>query len=292
MFVTPDTRIVALLGDPVSHSLSPFIHNAGFQELNLDMVYLAFRVDGGSLGNAIQGIKTFRFHGANVTIPHKQDVIFFLDVLTERAEAVGAVNSITCEYSDSGSNPRLIGDNTDVLGFLRPLGGFKEKLKDREALVWGSGGAARAVAYAILNELDMARIHLVCRSVEHGDTLARLIDPSGDRIEVVKWDYSALSIQQATLLVNATSVGMTPIIGETPCMHPELIHDGHIVYDLVYNPAHTLLLDQGSKAGASTIEGLEMLIGQAAASFEAWTGATLPEEHLRAAIRTHTQSNS
>ncbi len=292
MFITPDTRIIALLGDPVSHSLSPFIHNTGYEELDLDMVYLPFRVDKASLGDAIKGIKTFRFQGANVTIPHKQEVIFFLDELTERAEAVGAVNTITCDYTNSASEPRLIGDNTDVAGFARPLGEFKEKLKDQEALVWGCGGAARAVTYAILNELDLARIHLVCRSVERGEALARLIDPSGDRIEVVKWNYSALSMQQATLLVNTTPLGMTPDTDATPCVQPELIRDGHIVNDLVYNPSRTLLLDQASKVGASVIEGIEMLLGQAAESFKAWTGAELPEEHVRAAIRTKSQSNS
>ncbi|GMQ82248.1 MAG: shikimate dehydrogenase [Rhodothermia bacterium] len=292
MSVTPDTRIVALLGDPVTHSLSPFIHNTGFEELNLDMVYLAFRVEKASLGDAINGIKTFRFQGANVTIPHKQDVIFFLDELTERAEAVGAVNTITCDYSGSASEPRLIGDNTDVSGFARPLGEFKEKLKDQEALVWGSGGAARAVTYAMLNELDLARIHLVCRSVESGEALVRLIDPSGNRIEVVKWDYAALSMQQATLLVNTTPLGMTPDIDATPCLQPELIHDGHIVYDLVYNPSRTLLLNQASIVGASAVGGVEMLLGQAAESFKAWTGAELPEERVRAAIQTKSQSNS
>ncbi len=284
MTVTPNTQIVALLGDPVSQSLSPLIHNTGFDELNLDMVYLAFRIEKASLGDAIKALKTFRFQGANVTIPHKQDVIFFLDELTERAEAIGAVNTIVCDHPASDSVPRLIGDNTDIVGFARSLREFKDQIEGQDALVWGSGGAARAVTYAILRELDMARIHLICRSMEVGRALAHDIDGSGSRIEVVKWEYSALSMQRATLLVNTTPLGMTPNTDTTPCLQPELMHDGQIVYDLVYNPSRTVLLEQASKAGATGIEGIEMLLGQATESFEAWTGAELPEKHIRNAL--------
>lgn len=285
MMITADTRLVALFGDPVSHSLSPLIHNTGFEELDLDMAYLAFRIGGGSLGVAVNALKTFGFEGANVTIPHKQVVIFYLDELTERAEAVGAVNTIICKRSGPESPPRLVGDNTDVTGFLQPLSSIRDRLRDREALVWGSGGSARAAVYALLEELHMSKIHLVCRDTEHGKTLARALNESGDRISVIKWDYAALALQKATLLVNATPLGITPRIDGTPCQHPDLITSDHVVYDLVYNPARTVLLNQADANGAHQIDGLQMLIGQAALSFEAWTGAQLPIERVRVALQ-------
>jgi len=285
MTITADTRLVALLGDPVSHSLSPLIHNTGFEELDLDMIYLPFRIGGASIGDAVNALKTFGFAGANVTIPHKQEIIFYLDELTERAEAVGAVNTIICEHPESGSSLRLVGDNTDVAGFLQPLSSFHDRLKDGEALVWGCGGGARAVVYALLKEIEMSKIHLVCRDIERGKTLARVLDDSGDRISVTKWDYATLALQKAVLLVNATPLGMTPRIDETPCRHPDLITSDHLVYDLVYNPARTQLLNQADAKGAYQIEGLQMLIGQAAQSFEAWTGAQLPIELVRVALQ-------
>ena len=188
MTITADTRLVALFGDPISQSLSPLIHNTGFEELDLDMAYLAFRIGGGSLGIAVNALKTFGFEGANVTIPHKQVVIFYLDELTERAEAIGAVNTIICKRSEPESSPRLVGDNTDVIGFLQPLFSFQDRLQDAEALVWGSGGSARAVVYALLEELHMSIIHLVCRDTKLGETLVRALDESGERISVTKWD--------------------------------------------------------------------------------------------------------
>ncbi len=284
MTITADTGLVALLGDPVSHSLSPLIHNTGFEELDLDMAYLAFRIRGGSLGDAVNALKTLDFEGANVTIPHKQEVIFFLDELTERAEAVGAVNTIVCKRAEPDSAARLIGDNTDVTGFLQPLSSFRDRLRGGEALVWGSGGGARAVVYALLEEIHMSKIHLVCRNTERGETLARALDESGERISVSRWDYATLALQKAILLVNATPLGMTPRIDGTPCQHPDLITSDHVVYDLVYNPTRTALLKQADARGAYVIEGLNMLIGQAAQSFEAWTGAQLPIERVRVAI--------
>jgi len=292
MAITASTRLVALFGHPVSHSLSPLIHNRGFLERGLPLAYLTFDVEPRRLGDAVGSMRTLGLAGANITIPHKEEVIFFLDSLTERAEAVGAVNTIICRKGVDGSPTTLEGDNTDIGGFVRSMGACAERVKGREALVWGSGGVSRAVIYGLLHELNVSRVHVVCRSDEKGKAIARLFDDPPGRVSVVKWDYATMAMQQATLLVNATPLGMTPDVHSTPCLHPELIRSDHIVCDLVYNPGKTSLLKQAEDAGALCIGGLEMLIGQAAESFASWTGKELPADAVRAELRAAIESGN
>jgi shikimate dehydrogenase len=281
MKISASTNVIALFGDPVSHSLSPLIHNTAFDALGLDYAYLAFHVKPGGLGSAVSALRSLGFRGANLTIPHKQDVVFFLDGLSREAESVGAVNTIVRREDAETDEVRLVGENTDIPGFLRSLEPWTDQLRGKEALVWGAGGAARAAVYGLLHGLDTGRVHLVCRAAEKGDALARDLDESGERVTVVKWDYATIAMQKSTLLVNATPLGLATQSEHTPCMHPHLLREDQVVFDLVYGPRRTPLLAQAEAAGATCVDGLEMLIHQAADAFEAWTGREFPIDEVR-----------
>ncbi|AEN72093.1 Shikimate dehydrogenase [Rhodothermus marinus SG0.5JP17-172] len=280
------TRPVALLGDPVAHSFSPLIHNTGFRTQGLDYVYLACRVPKDALPEAIAGLRALGFAGANVTIPHKEAVRPLLDRCTPRAEAIGAVNTIVCRADGSGT-VALIGDNTDVEGFLEPLQPLADRLTGAEMVVLGAGGAARAVVYALLTEFRPTRLTIVARTPARGEALAAdfaTYDTHG-ALQVAAPDQAAPAIRSARLIVNATPVGMHPHVAASPWPHAEDFGPEQIVYDLVYNPVRTRLLREAATRGATPIDGLTMLIGQAAAAYRQWTGHELPREAVQAALK-------
>ncbi len=280
------TRPVALLGDPVAHSFSPLIHNTGFRTQGLDFVYLACRVPKDALPGAIAGLRALGFAGANVTIPHKEAVRPLLDRCTSRAEAIGAVNTIVCRPKAAGA-VELIGDNTDVVGFLEPLQPLTDRLMAAEMVVLGAGGAARAVVYALLTEFRPTRLTIVARTPARGETLAAdfAAYDTHRALQVVSPDKAAPAVRSARLIVNATPVGMHPHVETSPWPHPEDFGPGQIVYDLVYNPVQTRLLREAAARGATPIDGLRMLIGQADAAYRQWTGHELPREAVRAALQ-------
>ncbi|WP_397546814.1 shikimate dehydrogenase [Rhodothermus marinus] len=279
------TRPIALLGDPVAHSFSPLIHNTGFQTQGLDFVYLACRVPKDALPEAIAGLRALGFAGANVTIPHKEAVRPLLDRCTPRAEAIGAVNTIVCRADGSGA-VELIGDNTDVEGFLEPLQSLADRLAGAEMVVLGAGGAARAVVYALLTEFRPTRLTIVARTPARGEALAADFATYDTRraLQVMAPDEAAPAVRSACLIVNATPVGMHPHVAASPWPHAEDFGPEQIVYDLVYNPVRTRLLREAAARGATTIDGLTMLIGQAAAAYRQWTGHELPREAVQAAL--------
>jgi shikimate dehydrogenase len=284
--VQPSYRI-ALLGDPVAHSLSPRLHGAAFAAAGIDGSYEAWRVAAGDLGEAVAMLRSEGYAGANVTIPHKETVAQHLDALTERAEAVGAVNTIIAQREDgAGGGVRLVGDNTDVAGFLAPLEEarpeaptFASLLRGHEVVVFGAGGAARAVAYAALTALAPTRLTLAARTKRRAEKLARALsafDESG-ALDVVSLDRAGERVEKAALLVNATPLGMHGAHEDaTPWPEASDLGTGHICYDLVYAPAQTRFLKDAVACGATPIGGLPMLVGQAAAAFEQWTGADWP----------------
>ncbi|SHK61895.1 shikimate dehydrogenase [Rhodothermus profundi] len=280
------TRLVVLLGDPVAHSFSPLIHNTGFRIQGLDYVYLACRVPQDALPEAIAGLRALGFAGANVTIPHKERVRALLDQCTARAEAIGAVNTIICRPDAQGA-VELIGDNTDVEGFLEPLRPLTPRLTAAEMVVLGAGGAARAVVYALLTAFRPTRLTIAARTPARGDALATdfAAYDSNQALQVVPWDKAAPFIRTARLIVNATPVGMHPQVEASPWPHAEDFAPEQIVYDLVYNPIQTRLLRAAARRGATTIDGLAMLIGQAAAAYQQWTGRLFPREAVQTALR-------
>lgn len=275
------TRLAALIGDPVEHSLSPLIHNTAFRAAGLNHVYLALRVDPSAVETAVHGLRALHFLGANVTAPHKQTVIPALDELTPQAAAVGAVNAI------ARRGDRLVGDNTDVTGFLAPLLEVADDLRGTRMLVIGAGGAARAVAYALLTAFQPEHLTLAARTPTRAEGLASDLSKFDEHgaLGILPTDELIGAMKSATLVVNATPLGTHPNVESTPLPDVRGISPDHIIYDLVYNPDETRLLRDAAARGARVIGGLDMLIAQAAAAFEQWTGTKMPMDAVRRVFR-------
>ena len=267
--ISAQTGWVTLLGRPVGHSLSPAIHNAAFREHGLDVIYLASDVAPSDLEDAIRGLWALGALGANVTIPHKQSALEGAASASRTARALGAANTLV--RGEDGWHA----DNTDVAGFVAPLRDLG--LEGAHAVVLGAGGASRAVVYGLLHDLEVATVTLVARRREQARAVAADLEAAGT-IEVVSFEDVADIARDARLIVNATPVGMGD--GRSP-IEDDAIHDGHIVYDLVYRPRRTPLLEAAAARGATTIGGLPMLLGQAAAAYRQWTGLEFPMDTAR-----------
>ena len=262
--VAASTGWVTLLGHPVGHSLSPAIHNAAFREHGLDLIYLANDVEPDGLEDALRGLWALGAVGANVTIPHKRGALEAAATASETATALGAANTLV--RGEKGWHA----DNTDVAGFLAPL--QEIDLEGASVAVLGAGGAARAVVYAALHDLEAADVTVVARRRDQAEALARDLEGAGG-VAVAGFGKARRVVRDARLVINATPVGMGD--GRSP-LDPDAIHDRHVVYDLVYRPARTPLLEVADAKGAETINGLPMLLGQAAESYRLWTGRTFP----------------
>lgn len=281
------TRIVAVLGYPIEHSLSPLIHNTAFRHQNLNYVYVAAGVPPADLSEAVAGLKALGFAGANVTIPHKQVVLTLMDELSEQARAVGAVNTIVCRRSEDGEGRGILyGDNTDVAGFLEPLRPAAERLRGERMLIFGSGGAARATAYALLTTFRPARLYIAARTLEKANRLVDQLRPfdAAGALDVVPVPEAGEAVRSSRLLINATPLGMYPNVQQTPWPDASCFSPGQIAYDLIYNPEETRFLKEASARGASTIGGLGMLIAQAAAAYVQWTGQEMPIDAVRSVL--------
>jgi shikimate dehydrogenase len=275
--VSGKTRICGLIGDPVEHSMSPAMHNAAFRELELDYIYVPFRVKSTELGQAIAGMRALNMMGLNVTVPHKVAVMQFLDKLDHLAEKIGAVNTIV---NDDGA---LTGYNTDATGFLQALLERGIEPKDKKVVLLGAGGAARAIAF-ILAERGAALL-ILNRALELNwakDLANRISQSFGQKVKALELNGKNLTktIGKADILVNATSVGMSPKADKTP-VPADYLRPDLIVYDIVYNPMKTRLLREAEAAGASTISGVDMLVWQGVLAFEKWTGQKAPVELMK-----------
>jgi len=273
------TKIACIIGDPVSHSLSPAIHNAAFAALGLNWVYVAFRVDDSHLAQAVQGLRALGVVGFNVTMPHKKAVARLLDELDVEAEMIGAVNTVQAK------DGRLIGHNTDGAGLVRSLlVDLAFSVRGKSAVVFGAGGAARAIVVALATS-GCESLTVVNRTKEKADILVELVRANFSACQAKAFgspeDYSDV-MRHADLIVNATSVGMHGG-GETP-LDVKLICERHIVYDIVYNPEITALLAAASAAGAAVMGGKRLLLYQGMASFEIWTGRSAPAAVMESAL--------
>ena len=270
MKVFENTKVCAVIGDPVAHSLSPRIQNAAFQHLKLNYVYVAFNVSQKNLESALQGIRALGVHGINVTMPLKTQILPHLDILDPNAERMGAVNTVL------NKDGRLIGYNTDAFGSASALREHNEDPKDKRLLILGAGGAARAISFALAK--DSIQTVILNRTVEKARALAEELKKSfGEKIRYGRLNQKNLEkeLKDADVLINATPIGMYPSANQTP-VNPELLRSGITVFDLVYNPPETRLLREAKAVGAPTIGGAVMLVHQAAASFEIWTGTKAP----------------
>ena len=279
MDINTATHFCGVIGNPIEHSLSPAIHNAPFQKLALNFVYLAWKVD--RIGDAVRGLRALgNFRGASVTIPHKVAVLPFLDEVDTTARHIGAVNTIVAEEG------QLLGMNTDATGALRALKEGNAPLKGASVVIVGSGGAARAIAFALAAEAQVRRLHLLGIEVDERRNLATdLRDKTGVSVEEEDLDEGRLKnvLPEARVLIHCTPVGMAPKIG-TSCIPPKSLHRELFVMDIVYNPRETQLLTEARTAGCRTISGLEMFLYQAVAQFERWTGRSAPIEVMRAVL--------
>ena len=279
------TKLVGLLGYPVAHSLSPLIHNTAFRAQGLDWLYVALPVAPADVAEAVAGLKALGFEGSNVTVPHKQAVLPLMDDLSSEAQVVGAVNTIVCRREAGGVS--LYGDNTDVEGFLAPLHPFAETLRETPMLIFGAGGAARAVAYALLCAYQPRRLTIAARTLARAEGLAQdlaAFDATG-ALRVVPLAEARPAVAESRLLVNATPVGMAPHVDATPWPDAAAFSDGQLVYDLIYKPEQTRLLRAAAARGARTLGGLGMLIHQAAASYVQWTDREMPVDRVQEAVQ-------
>jgi shikimate dehydrogenase len=279
MDINAETQFCGVIGNPVGHSLSPAIHNAAFQKLGLNFVYLAWRVD--AIGDAIKGLRALgNFRGASVTIPHKVAAMPLLDQVETTARHIGAINTIVAK------DGKLTGANTDATGALRALQEGKARLKDEEIVLLGSGGAARAIAFALASEAEVRGLHLLgIEEQERRNLASDLKTKTGVTVSDAHLNEASLKIclPKARVLIHCTPVGMTPNTGKS-CVPVQFLHPGLTVMDIVYNPRETQLLIDATAAGCRTIAGLEMFLFQAAAQFERWTGRTAPIDVMRAVL--------
>jgi len=272
--IDASTRLCCLIGHPVSHSVSPQMHNAAFRALNLNYVYLAFDVREMDLEKAVNGLRAMGSPGFNVTIPHKIKIISFLDELDESAEKVGAVNTVVIK--DGGAR----GYNTDVYGVEKALRG-RNLTRTKPAMVIGAGGAAKAASVALL-DLGFRKLIIANRTIEKARELASRIRSMGCEAEYCGLDKAGDLAAECGIIINATPLGMHPKTGETPLRSSE-IPENSIVLDMVYNPLKTRFLREAEKAGAEIVSGLEVLVYQGAKAFELWTGCEAPVDVMREA---------
>lgn len=274
--ITSKTQLVGLLGHPVSHSQSPLMHNTAFLEKSLPFAYAAFDVEPSGLDDAVAGIRALGLKGVNVTIPHKVAIMPLLDEIDPLAKRIGAVNTVV------NDNGRLVGYNTDGMGYVRSL--IEEtglELDQQIVTMLGAGGAAKAVAFT-LAEKGVKEIRIINRSPERAALLAEHVGTIVPT-RVVEQADGKDAIKDATLLINTTSIGMYPHVGEMPVL-PEWLHDQLIVSDLIYNPLETRLLREARAIGARVHSGVGMFVNQGALAYELWTGETAPSETMRAIV--------
>jgi shikimate dehydrogenase len=265
------TRVAGVIGDPVRHSLSPVLHNAAYRELGIDWVYVAFEVPGGATRDALAAMRALALAGLSVTMPHKTAAAACCDELSADAAALHSVNTVSV-----GADGRLVGDSTDGEGFLRSLRDAGHDPRGASAVVLGAGGAARAVALA----LGRAGAHVVV-SARRADAAAVAAELASGT--AVAWAERVAAAGAAALVVNATPIGMAGSGADEVPVPLEALSEGQVCADLVYHPLDTPLLRGARARGAAVVDGLGMLVHQAALQIEGWTGRTAPVGAMRAA---------
>ena len=282
MDIDTRTQFCGVIGNPVGHSLSPAIHNAAFRKLGLNFVYLAWQVE--AIGQAIKGLRALgNFRGASVTIPHKVAAIPFLDHVETTAQKIGAINTIVAEKGE------LTGYNTDATGALRALKMGGVALTGKRIVVLGSGGAARAIAFALAAESGAEKLTLLgIEDVERTRLAQDIRSTTVVTVEDSYLDESTLRrvLPAAHILIHCTPVGMSPKV-EATCVPASLLHPDLAVMDIVYNPLETRLLKDAKHVGCKTIPGLEMFLNQAVAQFELWTNQPAPVDVMRQVLESH-----
>ena len=277
MKISGKTRVCAIIGDPVEHSLSPVLHNAAFKELGLNLVYVAFTVTRNELRDTITCARRLDLRGLNVTMPHKNAVMKYLDKIDSTAKSIGAVNTI---LNDGG---KLVGFNTDGIGAMRALQENGISPEEKKILLLGAGGAAKAIAFQAAQEVK--ELVILNRTSEKAERLTEVLRREfGKKVKggALSSEILKEEVKDVDILVNATSVGMHPDVNRNlvpkSSLRPDLC-----VMDIIYSPLETKLVIDAKAVGAKVVSGLEMLIYQGAVSFEIWTNCPAPVEVMKKA---------
>ena len=273
-----NTELIGLIGYPIKQSFSPFIHNVAAELTGTKIIYMPFEVHSSNLKNAVRGMVALGLKGFNVTVPHKVKVVDYVNKLSEEAAVIGSVNTVVNELG------KLIGYNTDVNGILDSLIPHKSQISGNEVCVIGAGGSARAVIYTLIRNFKPQKIYLVNRTEQHAEALkqhfkSKMKFDGIDTKELQQPDLINV-LSNCSLIVNSTPVGMYPTIDDSVLSTADVFVKDQIVFDLVYNPVKTKFLQLADSRNAVTINGLNMLVQQAAKSFNLWTGNEFPTEKI------------
>lgn len=278
-----DARLLGLIGHPIKHTFSPFIHNKTSELLGDNTLYLPFDVAPSNLKDALAGFVALGVRGVNVTTPHKEAIIPLLHYVSEEAGAIGSVNTVVNEVG------KLSGHNTDSAGIIETLEPYRSEIVGNGAVVVGAGGAARAAVYTLIRRFNPSRIFIVNRTKQRAEYLKDHFAASSDfdRIEARELTPPDLLdvFAESKLIVNATTVGMWPHADDAVMFREEAFDEDQIVFDMVYNPLNTKLTQLAERSGARATNGLPMLLAQAAKSYELWTGAKMPVAEVETALK-------
>lgn len=277
MKIKGSTNVVGLIGNPVEHSFSPPMHNAAFKALNMDYVYVAFDVLPENLENAIMGGKALNIKGLNVTIPHKINVMEYLNEIDDVARLIGAVNTIDFK--------NLKGYNTDGIGAIKAI---KEvtPIENKKVILAGAGGASRAISFYLAKE-NPEEIIILNRNTKKAENLSKdlLNSKLTDNVKSGSIDEIEKYIKNGDILVDSTPLGMYPHIDDTPIATSDMMHEDLVVNDIVYNPNETALIKEALKADAKPVYGIKMLLYQGAESFKIWTNQEPPIDVMEKALK-------
>ena len=269
-------RSFAVIGDPIDHSMSPHIHSAAFRELGIDSSYIGYRIPKGELAEGVEGLKKIRIDGFNITIPHKVEMMKYLDTMDQTCSLIGAVNTVT------NTDGAFKGYNTDMDGFLEPLKQRETLIADAKVLLIGAGGAARAIVAGFAKE-KASSITIANRTLPHADSLAQFAKTI--KLDAITTGISHIGdLKNYDIIVNATSVGLN---NEPSVIPMEQVTSNTVVYDIVYMPINTDLIKKAKQYGATVIYGYEMLLGQAVRAFDIWhegTGIKAPYKAMKRAL--------
>ena len=269
-------QLLGVIGDPIQHSMSPSMHNDAFEHLGINAQYYAFQVKPEDLEDAVKGMKAIGIKGFNVTVPHKTSIMPFLDAIDPLAEAIGAVNTVNCE------NGQYVGYNTDGLGYVT---GLKEKLtaplSAQKVLIIGAGGAARAIYFTLVKE-GVSAIDVANRTLSRAEQLIKQCPYSADS-KAILMEEAEKNLYQYTLIINTTSIGLSPNIDQMPLSLKHLRGDA-LVSDIIYNPLETKFLQEAKNKGASIQNGVPMFIHQGALAFQIWMGLQPDTERMSSIV--------
>ncbi len=278
-----NTGVLCIVGHPVKHSYSPFIHNIALNLTGLDYIYLPFDIPQDNLKSAIKGFLALGIKGFNVTLPYKEAIIPYLQTISEEASTVGSVNTVV---NDLG---KLVGYNTDVHGVMETLLPYKDEISGLEVSIIGAGGGARAVIYALIRYFKPAKINIINRSEQRAESLKiyfseKMKFDAIETFELFPPDILPV-LNNSKLIINATPIGMSPDADDSPINNSKIFVPSQIVFDIVYNPVNTKFLQMAKEEGAVVLDGIKMLVYQAARSFELWTGTPMPVEGVYDALK-------